>query len=141
MKNERIKRQILLDSLQTEVIGDPVTFNEEKFNVNIAIITEKCWHKVLGSKSSRNDQKYLVFKRKPKSFENLLLFAESENEIFYLRYTLDEILPYLSEEDCVVNIPLSEIFQRFGTTTVNQITKAEIDTLEKDLQFGLIFFE
>ena len=109
---------------------------ETYFNMNIGIITENCWKDSFVKKGPKNTHKFLVFKEKPKSFDNLLLLAESKENYFYLRVPLEEILPFLSEEDCAVKLPLDKIFKKYGKTDVKEITESTVDSLEKDLKRG-----
>ena len=109
---------------------------ETFFNMNIGIITENGWKNIFTAKGPKITNKFLVFKKKPKNFDNFLLLAESKDNFFYLRYSLEEILPFLSEEDCAVKLPLDQIFKKYGKTNVTEITEANVDILENDLKRG-----
>ena len=65
-----------------------------------------------------------------------MLLTQSETDLFYLRYEFEEILPFFNEDDCVINLPLTQIFERFGKTNVTQITEETCDELEEDLKVG-----
>ena len=54
--------------------------------------------------------------------------------MFYLRYKLDEIIPFLSESDCVLKMPLSDIFLNFGSVFPDKITEEAIENLETKLK-------
>lgn len=47
---------------------------------------------------------------------------------------MDEIIPFLSESDCVLKMPLSKIFLRFGSSFSEKITEEAIENLETNLK-------
>ena len=47
-----------------------------------------------------------------------------------MRYQLDEIIPFLSEADCVLQMPQSDIFARFGMRFEDTITEESIEIIE-----------
>ena len=81
-----------------------------------------------------NTQKRLKFSRKPTNWNNFVLFSEENQNLFYLRYRLDEIIPFLSESDCVLQMPQSDIFARFGMRFEDTITEESIEIIEAQLK-------
>ena len=135
IKNSHVVDEIWLDFNQSRTEGDLIAFYEKKFQTNIGIISHDSFFNIFERKK-KGAHKYLSFERKPESFENLMLLAKSETDLFYLRYEFEEILPFLNENDCVINLPLTQIFERFGRTNVTQITEETCDELEEDLKVG-----
>ena len=112
--------------------SDLISSCEAYFGVNIAIIENENSRKVLEKKSFT--QKKLKFSRKPKKWNNLVLFSEESQNLYYMRYQLDEIIPFLSESDCVLQMPQSDIFARFGMRFEDTITEESIEIIEEQLK-------
>ena len=51
-----------------------------------------------------------------------------------MRYQLGEIIPFLSESDCVLQMPQSDIFARFGMRFEDTITEDSIEIIEARLK-------
>lgn len=60
----------------------------------------------------------------------MVLLSEESKNLYYMRYQLDEIIPFLSEADCVLQMPQSDIFARFGMRFEDTITEESIETIE-----------
>ena len=105
---------------------------EKFFNINIAILSNSNSRKILEKKNF--NQKRIQFSRKPDFWKNLVLFSEEDQNLFYLRYKLHEIIPFLSEADCVLRMYQSDIFSIFGKNFTDLLTEESIETLEAQLQ-------
>ena len=111
---------------------DLIASCEKFFNINIAILSNSNSRKILEKKNF--NQKRIQFSRKPDFWKNLVLFSEEDQNLFYLRYKLDEIIPFLSEADCVLRMYQSDIFSIFGKNFTDLLTEESIETLEAQLQ-------
>lgn len=85
------------------------------------------FRKILDKKTT---QKNLQFSRKPKTWKNLVFFSEIGQKIFYLRDKFDEIIPFLSEFDCVLEMPLADTFNRFGIRFDGILTEEAIENID-----------
>ena len=112
--------------------SDLISSCENFFKINIALLNNETSRKVLEKKKC--SQKKVQFSRKPEEWTNLLLFVEEGQNLFYLRYKIDEIIPFLSESDCVLKMPLANIFLNFGSVFPDKITEEAIENLETKLQ-------
>ena len=64
----------------------------------------------------------------------MVFFSEVGQKFFYLRDKVDEIIPFLSEFDCVLEMPLADIFERFGKRFDDILTEESVERIENELK-------
>jgi len=67
---------------------------------------------IIGTK--RNDK--ITFKYTSPSWSNMVFMLERGRDVQYIKMDLKELLPILSKNDCLINLPLGEICQIYGKT-------------------------
>ena len=96
--------------------------------------------KLIRQKSSKT-LKFLNFIRKPDLWNNVIFFGRKDSETYYVRVKLDEILPYISEKDCVLPISIDTILAKFGFTGTIQITEENVDLIEASAKIQIRIYD
>ena len=99
---------------------------EKHFDVNIALVK-------MDRSTLRG--KYLIFERKPSSWDNLVLIGQSEN-LYYIHLPRSEFLKKLSKKDSILKMKISSIFPG-----VSDLTMENIDELEKEVSIQIFDLE
>ena len=111
--------------------SDIIKSIESFYTVQIALIdlNHNNSAKVLRGSTS-NGQKFVRFMRKPKSWDTVLFFGQKGEDIFYLRYKLDDITQYFAEKDCVLQMKIDTILAKIGYDRTVDLTEENIDEIE-----------
>ena len=65
---------------------------------------------------SRHGKNNITFKYKSQNWSNMVFLKNRGDEVEYMRMDIKELLPLLSKNDCLINLPLEEICQIYGKT-------------------------